>query len=320
MRWRRIALLSGAGLVACGISATGQLELVGGADGGPPPTTTDGAPGSEDDGAIGEQDGGIIDAAPDTFDATLPCDSGLGDASVLVLPVDAGACPTGTVEKMFQTNPVAVAGACTCAACTPVTNPSCAGADLDVTWGGSNSCGSGADSYTITDNACIDWGYGQFSVVDYHGWELRTPTAGSCTAGPVTDVTKVTSTPVRTCVPSNEDSICAAQLSGQRLCVESSGACSGVFSQAVAVGDQATVACGACGCSRTSTKCVVEYHSNSTCTNLRYTAEANGVCTRTNNATSVQYLKVFAATPTCASTPGAATPSVTNPKTLCCTP
>lgn len=315
MRWP--ALLGALALAGCGLALVGTAPgepIVAGGDAEPVPAPPDAAP---------TFDGGAIDApapsdAPTSPDAivTGTCDAG---AAVIVLAPDAGACPAGTTEQVAYTSPVVASGACTCGACTPVTNPSCAGNNLRVSWGSSNACGAGSDMYNITDNACIDWGYGSFTLVDYHGWMQRAPAAGTCTATAVADISKVTATAVRQCVGGSAGAVCAAEAAGERLCVPSGGAaCGGSYPVTLAVGDVPTLACGACACSRTATSCTVEYHGNSSCTQLRYTAQANGQCVRTNNASGVQYLKVFPTGVTCNATPGNATPGVTNARTLCC--
>lgn len=316
-------MVCAAALTACGLSVTGQFTgdaLPDDDASAPPADATPRADGTTND----EDASGTSDATADVsmldVDAGAICDSGLS-SSVVILPANGVACPSGTSEKTLQTSPVATAGACTCGTCTPMTNPSCNGVNLGVTWGGSNSCGSGNDSYDVTDNICIDWGYGTFSLVAYHAWNARTPTAGSCTAASTPDATKVTTSAFRHCVPTSASAVCEAQASGQKLCIDSGGAaCAGAFSKTVVAGDTGSVTCAACACSRTSAKCTVEYHTDSNCTQLRYTTEANGTCTRTNDATNVRYLKVFPSPATCNATPGAATPSLTNAKTFCCMP
>lgn len=297
------------GVAACGLSVAGK----GLAEDGTVPGSSDATPSDRDDGAVG-------DASP-TFDAAAVCDAGLGTAAAVVLPAGGGACPSGTTEQIVQTSPVAAAGACTCGTCTPATAPSCAGTGLGVSWGGSNACGTSSDKYDITDNACIDWGYGTFDLVAYHRWQARTPAPGTCTATKIEDAAKVTATAVRTCTGATAEATCTAVLAGARVCIESDGgACAAPFASPLHVGDAPALACAECGCTHTATKCTVEYHGNSSCTDLKYTTEANGVCTRTNDAQNVQYLKVYPGGVTCNATPGAATASLTNPRTLCCTP
>ena len=53
---------------------------------------------------------------------------------------------------------------------------------------------------------------------------------------------------------------------------------------------------------------------------VKMTTNATGVCTGTNNAQNVNHFKMYASGLTCNRTPGAATPSLSNPKTLCCKP
>ena len=98
-------------------------------------------------------------------------------------------------------------------------------------------------------------------------------------------------------------------------------ACAAPFSEAVAVGDGANVACATCGCTRTGTTCKIDYHGTNDCSDgVKMTTNATGVCTGTNNAQNVNHFKMYASGLTCNRTPGAATPSLTNPKTLCCKP
>lgn len=291
------------GLAACGLSVVGQ----GLAEDGTAPTSADAS--------------AVEDATRPGVDAAVVCDAGLGAAAVVILPAGGAACPSGTTERIVRTAPVAAAGACSCGTCTPTTAPSCAGNDLGVSWGSNDACGASSDSFDITDGACIDWGYGIFDLVQYHRWQARTPTAGACTAAKVEDAAKVTSTEVRTCTGAAEGVACTAVLAGARVCTESAGgACAAPFSVELDVGDGVSLACGDCGCTHAATKCTVEYHGDATCTQLKYTTEANGVCTRTNDAQNVQYLKVYPGGVTCTATAGAPTTSLTNPRRLCCTP
>lgn len=302
------------GVAACGLSVVGQGLAEDGA-------TPDAADARAADGSTpSDRDGGAVDARP-PFDAAAVCDAGLPTSGVIVLPPPGGGCPSGTTEQVVQTSPVAAAGACTCGTCTPATAPSCAGDNLEVTWGGTNACATSSAKYDVTDGTCIDWGYGSFDLVAYHGWQKRNPTAGTCTAAKIEDASKVTTTALRTCAGAPAEAACSAVLAGARVCIEADGgACAAPFSETIHVGDGTTLACADCGCAHTATKCTVEYHGNSSCTQLKYTTEANGVCARTNDAKNVEFFKVTPTGVTCTATPGAASVSLTNTRTLCCTP
>lgn len=290
-------------LVACGISAIGQLE------GDAPNRVGDsGAPVSDDD-ATTSTDGDV---------PIVGCDGGAG---VVFLPADGGACPSGTTEDTVQIDPQPGAGACSCGTCTPTADPSCNVGAISVDYGSNGNCSSGTLSYTnVPSDTCTDFGLGTVQQAAFEKWPARTPTGGSCTATAVPDPTKVTTAPLRRCVATSADAACLAASATLRRCVESTASCAGDYPVAVTYGDGATVTCGACACARGATKCIVEHFSDSACTQSRYMQDLNGVCTRTADATQVQYFKPHATGLTCVATPGAATPALTNSKTLCCTP
>ena len=297
--------LGGILAAACGLSATGQLEIFG--DAGSPP----GIDASSVDGAANATDAGADGAL------TL-CDSGLAQGAVLV-PAEGGACPPGTTETIVQTNPQALASACGCGACTVTQEPSCAGANFVWTWGGSSSCTDGPAAYNVTaDNACVQIFGSNTGLAAYNKWD-RLPAGGTCTAPPAPTDAGVTATAVRQCVPN--PTACPSPSTSDRVCVPADpdgGACSGTFSVPLVVGDQTTVTCGACSCTRTG-QCHVEYHGNSTCTDKRYERNADGTCIATGSP-SMQRIKVYPTSLVCNTTPGSATAGLANQRTLCCTP
>lgn len=300
--------LGGFVAAACGLSVTGRLDTSAG-DAGP-------VPGADGAALV---DGGIPTGEDAASDApVVPCDSGLATGAVLV-PAAGGACPPGTTEKIVQTDPQAVGGACACGACTVTQEATCAGASFVWTWGGSSSCSNGPASYNVTaDNACIEIFGSNTTLAAYNHWN-RQPTGGTCAAAGVPADGGVTSTPVRQCVPN--PSACPVVASGDRICVPADpdgGACSGTFSAAVVVGDEATLDCAPCACTRTG-QCHVEYHGNSTCTDKRYERNADGTCITTGTP-SIQRIKVYPTSMVCNSVPGAATAGLANQRTLCCTP
>jgi hypothetical protein len=199
------------------------------------------------------------------------------------------------------------------------TEATCAGNDFVWTWGGSAACTSGPNSYNVTaDNACVTIFGSNTTLAAFNKWD-RVPQGGVCSAAGVADSTKATTTAVRECVPN--DGACAVPSVNDRVCVPGDpdgGTCAGVFSVPLVVGDAAKLECAACGCSRTGL-CHVEYHGNDTCTDMRYEREADGTCIQTGTP-SIQTIKVYPKNLVCNTTPGAATASLTNAKTLCCTP
>ena len=225
------------------------------------------------------------------------------------------------MEQTVQTAPEVQAGACSCGACTPTSAPSCAGANFTWAWGSTTSCASGPQDYDVTaDNACVPIFGNNTTIAAYNTW-ARVPTQGACTASTVADVTKVATTAVRQCVPDAVASFCPTTAGGQRACVpaDPTGACSGVFSTPLVVGDGATVTCADCGCTHTATACNVEYHDNTSCTSKKLERLADGQCIPTGQP-SVRSIKVYPTNVACTPTPGASKVSLTNERVLCCTP
>jgi hypothetical protein len=183
-----------------------------------------------------------------------------------------------------------------------------------------NTCAMLSFDYTPADDTCTDFGLGTFTLVAYDQWSARTPTGGSCTATPTTDASKSSSTTLRACVANDATTACRPPAPGERKCVVSEGTpCGGEYPNAVEGGDSVTIACGACTCARSATKCIVDYFSDGACnTTPRWTQDLDGVCRQTNSATNVRYFKVHATGLTCTATADAATASLTNPRTLCC--
>ncbi len=299
-------------LAACGFSAVGDGAI----DGGPSSTSggasASGGPGDSTDG------GGS------TSVSFITCDSGLVDPGLVILPGDGGACPSGTTEKIAQSDAVAMAGACACGTCTVSTEATCAGPNFTWHWASNNTCAPNMQSYTVpaTANPCIVLYSGDTSQIDvYNLWD-RTPTPGVCTAAGVGDPAKVAATPIRQCVPNANADVCAAAASSQRVCVPADldgGACTGMYSARIVVGDAPTLTCGACGCTRTAADCNVEYHDNATCTHMVYQRPADNTCQLTGQPT-IAALKVYARNFKCSTTVGTATASLSNARALCCTP
>lgn len=295
MRGRWLAAALGCALAACGISAVGEM--------------TSNAPAGD-----APVDGSV------SHDASPSCDA-RPDAPVVFLPADGATCPTGTSEETVQTNPQVSANACTCGACTPTADPACNAGTISVSYStGNSSCNEGTLNYAnVPNETCTDFGVGTVTQADYERWPARTPTGGTCTAAAMPDQTKVTSTPLRRCVASAPEAACLVPSAGQKKCIESTAPCGGDFPVTVAYGSAAQVECAACGCTRGATGCVVEHFSDGACTMMRYQQTLDGTCQRTDDATNVRYFKVRATGLTCISTPGAATASLANPRTLCCT-
>jgi hypothetical protein len=296
------------GVASCGLSLVGQMG-------------SDGAPTAEG-GASSTSSSSSSSSGSVPPDGAVGCDSGLGSAGVVLLAPDGGACPSGTTEQTVEADPVAQAGACACGTCIPTSDPSCAGGSFTWTWGSTSSCTPGTQDYTVPSNGCFSVFGGNTTIAAYNAWKVRAPQGGACTAPSVAFTAKVTTTAVRQCVPNSGVDVCAAIASGQRACVAADpdgGTCAGTFSVPLVVGDGATVSCEACGCTRTATACNVEYHSDSTCTNKKLERPADGLCDATGTP-SIQSIKVVPLNVTCTPTPGAATASLTNARTLCCTP
>jgi hypothetical protein len=298
------------GLVACGFSGVGTLSADGGTSSSSSGSSSSGGSGNGSDSGTS---GGVA----------VECDAAVVDSNVVILPADGAPCPSGTTEQTVHTAPEAKDGACTCGACTPTADPSCAGANFTWRWGSSASCTDGPADYNVTaNNACVEiFNPNNVTIAAYNRWVVRVPSGGACTAAPVTDPTKVATTAIRHCVPNATADLCAAISPGHRMCVPAVGtsACSGTFSVPVVVGDGSTLTCGACGCARTATACNVEYHGNTSCTSKLLERPADGTCIATGQP-SMRSIKVYPINPTCTSTPGTPTASLTNPRSMCCTP
>jgi hypothetical protein len=172
------------------------------------------------------------------------------------------------------------------------------------------------------DNQCVVVETSNTQIDYYNRWN-RVPKGGSCTAAALGDATKVTTTAVRQCVPNASAGVCAAVAAGQRTCVPSDldgGACTGMFSVPVVVGDTASLTCANCGCTRTASACNVEYHDTHDCSAAKlYERLADDTCVMTGRP-YIQAIKVYPKNVTCAATPGLATAGLANSRTLCCTP
>lgn len=299
---------------ACGISAVGEFT----GDALPADRSASGGDGSSDS-PVGTDDAGSGTGDAGT-DALPSCDA--PDASVLFLPPDGGTCPSGTTEATVHTAPIALAGACGCNTCTPTADPLCNTAAMTFTAKGdsSNACAQQTYNFNPQGDACTDFGLGTFNLISWNSYSARTPTGGTCTAAATTDPTKAGSTPLKACVASTPASACADAGAGERKCIESAGApCGGEYPNAITIGDSAAVTCGACGCTRGAAKCVVDLYSDALCaTASKYTQDADGICHQTNSANGVRYFKVHASGLTCNATPGAATATLVNSRTLCC--
>src|SRR5689334_9654605 len=195
---RRALLVFATALVACGISAVGQLE------GGEQNPTPDGGAPLRD--ASGTSNDGGADADGDGDVPIVGCDGGAG---VVFLPADGGACPSGTTEDTVRIDPQPGTDACTCGACTPTADPSCNVGAISVDYGSNGNCNSGTLSYAnVPSDTCTDFGVGTVQQAAYEQWPARAPTGGSCTATAVSDPTKVTTAPLRRCVATSPAAAC----------------------------------------------------------------------------------------------------------------
>lgn len=288
--------------VACGLEVTGAQ------------TQPDLAPIKEVDATItGDARG------PSTIEEA--CEAGTGSDLLILLKNETDSCPTGTREQTRDTLPTAAEGACSCGTCTVSSEPSCAGADLRWEWGGNSACTDGPELYNITgDRNCITlYAPGPpRQIAAFNHWD-RKPRAGACTATAAVDSSKVAFNKVRTCTPEATTACAAPRTANQRLCVVTSGVCTGELSERVVIGDEPAARCESCGCTRTSTECVIDYFSDEGCNNLVHTHKADGNCAATNSPT-LAAIRVFPSPPTCNLTPTKPLLTVTNERTLCCTP
>lgn len=229
------------------------------------------------------------------------------------------ACPGGTTAKVVQSNPQPQSGACTCG-CTITNQGTCNGNNLLWEWG-PDDCNPSQESFTFSPPDCfVRYTNGPVGLAAFNRWPTITPSAGTCTAPAAAHADKVTTTPVRQCLPNA--GACVTPFAGDRVCVpaDAGAACSGTYSVALVVGDSANVQCAACTtCATTGAVCTIEYHGNSTCTNKVYERAANGQCMATGSP-QTEAFKLVAKGATCNATPGTATAGMNGAKNYCCTP
>lgn len=273
-----------------------------------------------DNGTSGN-DAGTVDSGSPAADAggSGACDTPFELA--VIVPDGNDPCPVGTTEKLVHTNArEAMAGACTCGDCTPGTTPLCA-ANVTQMYGGSNTCPNTYTTFGVSDGACTDFNAGTFTTDAFNKWTAVTPKAGTCSAQATADPSKVVTDKLRHCVADSQAAFCSAVARGSRACIPATtgGSCVGAYTIPVVVADAPSLTC-TCTCSRKASQCVVEYHGNSTCTDLRYTTALDGQCKATGNAPNVNHFKVYPENPTCDVTPAVMATGLTNPRTICCKP
>ena len=245
------------------------------------------------------------------------CQTDLGAPDAVIVAADA--CPEGTTEKsIVHSNPTAGAGACACGDCT-ATSDLCAGASFTWHWSSDNLCTANMKSYNVpNDGACVPVTAGVNTKLDVYNMWSRTPIAGTCTAAKAPALEKVTTKTFHQCAPNPGGTFCRG--SDARVCVpgDSSGTCPTAFPVALVVGDGPKLDCGECTCERKATACHIEYHNDASCTTKQYERDADGQCLKTGQPVTYT-IKMFPTGATCTTVAGAATASLTDSRTLCCT-
>jgi hypothetical protein len=298
-----------------------------------------GAPGDDASniGPDASSDGSSATDSPGNADTAVPCNA--DPASCTLAGVVAGWTPVALTTASSPTcpaafgqpqplvsNPAAGAGACDCAAASPV-SPTCDNGTLafKVNAGAFTTCGLSGLAVAVAGGTCTPIsGY----LADYVSVDAPPATGGSCTGTKTIDSSKLTTSGSLACSPiSCPESVCAGVVPpGFAACIEATGdvACpSGPFSTKQLVGDSATLDCSACSCAATAT-CSggsVAMWSDSACGASKVFTLPAGSCTQTNmGGTPVKGIVYTAtATPTYTATgPKTATVGLVNQKTVCC--
>lgn len=240
-------------------------------------------------------------------------------------------CPANFTSVDLVASPMATAGTCACG-CTSVTAPSCGVGAFSGSFGPNNNCNGGNLNYNIVnDGDCVDFGVGVFTTASWQLWNKLGLTAGTCTSPLTPDKSKITTTPMRACVPSAQcmEDVCNGMAGmGFSACIAHADdvACPGApFTNKVAVvGTDVTPNCSACvGCSNTGSSCgaaTIQFHGNTTCTDLRGTENVTGACINTGMITNVLRFKYVGTvqSPTCSPGTSSPAPDLVNKQTICC--
>jgi hypothetical protein len=199
-------------------------------------------------------------------------------------------------------------------------------------YGNNNNCMGNLNLNIPADGACVDFG-GTFDTAAWQSWPKLGLTAGTCSNSLMSDKSKITTTGMRGCVPTPQcmEDVCGGMAGmGFRACVTHADdvGCPGApFTDKVAVvGTDVTPNCSLCSqCSNTGSGCgpaSVQFHGNSTCTDLRGSVNATGVCINAGTFTSVNHFKYVSAVQNPACTAGTSTPGpdLVSKQTICCRP
>lgn len=271
----------------------------------------------------------------------LPCST---DASVCQGAIPTGwtltmfspnrntACPSNSTTADIVENPIANAGACPCS-CVIGTQPSCVLGSMTGKYGGDANCNStnwGPWSFT-TAGQCVDLGV-SVTLLDYNQFSKLPLTKGTCTTSPQPDTSKLSSTPMRACVPSAAcaEDVCSGQVpAGLRSCISSPGNVScpaGPFTdKAAVVGTGATLACDACTACNVAASCngtaTVKYWDDINCTVAKGSITADGMCNATANqhTNHITYENPVQGV-ACNAGTSAAKADLTAKRTVCCRP
>jgi hypothetical protein len=322
-----------AGMVACGLNATGQMiETEGDGPGSPSGSSSSGAADADatsntaDDGGNGGSEAGADSGADANADAAVACVAdactlpATGSGVELVLFGDrATGCPAGYDQSDVVEDPTPQAGACACGTCTK--SASCNSGSIPSYYdNGGGTCGSSGATLDVNNGNCLNFS-GTFGTNAEIG--ATTATGATCSVGAsISNKANVAVTAGRICKIQASTCVATACVppATMKACTVRAGdvACGGGETKRL-VADDFTMTCATCTCSATATcSGTMSFYPSSGCTGTPKVL-TTGVCTNTNGASIGSTKWVGTATTTC-NLSSAPAPGITlsNTKTVCC--
>jgi hypothetical protein len=332
-RMRLCTLFALSCVSACGITAVGSGELVSGAieDGGASPLLDGSAPSPVESGT---------DATPPvvTCSATGNACSGALEPgwTPIAFAGDRGAaCPNEFTTVELVTNPLANAGACTCACQISATDPpTCAQGSFASTVGSTTSCSSQGISYAVNGTGCTALAQSG-SLSAYGRYAALALDRGTCIASAKPDMSKVASNSVRACIPSAacvEDVCLGKPVGAFASCIVHDGdvpcpAAPSPFLERTLAGASSTLTCGGCATCQNNATCgtaTLRFYNDGACATEVASRIANDVCnafvTGSAGVTASHFrYDVATSNPSCAPTSTAtAAAGLDQERTICC--
>jgi hypothetical protein len=331
---RRVTPVLACLIAACGFGGNGLGGGDQGTDDGGPTldATSEGDVGSGQDAsdarrpmdamvdAPSRQDG-AMDGPP--VDSSMPCLDAIPMGwSLMLSEMSSTACPDGTTPAPAIANPMALAGACTCA-CS-VTNPSCGYGNISIMVGTS---GCTTNSGLAADGSCV--GAAGSHVLAYHQISPLAPQGGSCAWNATPNAADVTSTALALCnVTIDREAVCEGTVPGGfTSCIATAGdmSCSAPFPNKTLVYDPMPgLQCGSCGSCTVSATCSgsLNFYNDGSCTQLVVQAPADGSCDMIpnhNGAAFNSWNYTSGVSANCSGSPSSAPTLMTsNERTICC--